>query len=96
VEGIIAPTPRRVESFNMKRGEMKSLFPRALLTARSKVSIRKRVKGEDGFLPFLGFIALASPAVCTVGGVIYKVLTSPTALSTLDFVVTKLYHWFFK
>jgi len=54
------------------------------------------VKGEDGFLPFLGFIALASPAVCTVGGVIYKVLTSPTALSTLDFVVTKLYHWFFK
>jgi hypothetical protein len=56
----------------------------------------KGVKGEDGFLPFLGFIALASPAVCTVGGVIYKVLTSPTALSTLDFIVTKLYHWFFK
>ena len=77
---------------------MKSLFPKGTF-ARIERGIKggvKGVKGEDGFLPFLGFLALASPAVCTVGGVLYKVLTSPTALSYLDFVVTKLYHWIFK
>ena len=74
---------------------MKSLFSKGTF-ARIERGIKGGVKGEDGFLPFLGFLALASPAVCTVGGVLYKVLTSPTALSYLDFVVTKLYHWIFK
>lgn len=66
---------------------MKSLIPRQVLA---------RAKGEDGFLPFIGFLALASPAVCTVGSVIYKIFTSPTALSYLDFAITKLYHWFLR
>lgn len=66
---------------------MKSLFPTEVLS---------RAKGEGGFLPFIGFLALASPAVCTVGSVIYKIFTSPTALSYLDFAITKLYHWFLR
>ena len=63
---------------------MRSLIPTKMLM---------RAKGEEGFLPFIGFLALASPAVCTVGSVIYKIFTSPTALSYLDFAITKLYHW---
>lgn len=68
----------------------------SLIPEKVPQKVLAQAKGDDGFLPFISFLALASPAVCTVGGAIYKVLTSPTALSTIDFVVTKLYHWFFK